>query len=351
MFTSKPLGHIIAWAIFIVYESTMGFFIAPPEDWWEPFLFNIPEITLFYAHLLLLHRYSNGIFANARWSVIVPGTLLLLALFTLTTINMRHVLSDLEQQAHPPGYQQLYIAASIFRGIYMLMLATFLWLTECMIANNKLLAQEQVKVKEQEISMMELERKSLLADNLLYKAQIKPHILFNTLNFVYSQVTVDKKAARSVLLLTDIMRFALDQGDIYGRVPVEEEWEQVQNYITLQRLRFEKEMPISVVFVNRAPNTRIPPLILLTLVENMFVHGNLFDTKHPAQIHMTTEEQGWHLQIANSKRSGTSWNRGHKMGLENARNRLIDHYGKDVLTLTVEQDNLQYRLELKIVYP
>jgi two-component system LytT family sensor kinase len=350
MFTRKTFGHIIAWAIFIAYESAMGFFIAPPQDWWEPFIFNVAEIGLFYAHLLLLRRYSNGIIANARWQYIVPGTMLQLAFFCMVSISLRYAISHWKVMSHPPGHQQLYAAASIFRGIYMIILASFLWLAESIIHNNRLLAREQLKVKEQELAVMRLEQKTLVAENMLYNAQIKPHILFNTLNFIYSQVTINEKASRSVLLLTDIMRFALDKGDKEGRVLAEAEWQQIENYITLQRLRFERDMFISVAFLNRYPATRIPPLILLTLIENMFVHGNLFDPKHPARIHLTTEEGGWRLELDNRKRSGSERVAGHKLGFENARNRLIACYGESAVALHVEQDNFRYRLELNITY-
>lgn len=350
MFTRKTLGHIVAWAIFIVFESTMGFFIAPPQDWWEPFAFNVTEISFFYTHLFLLRKYSDGSIATIKWRFLLPADIGALLLFCVITYGMRLMFSHWEQQPHPPGYESLYTAAAAFRGIYMIILSSFLWLAESIIRNTRLLSIQQLKVKEQEIEVMKLEQDALLAANQLYRAQIKPHILFNTLNFIYSQVNVDPKAGRSVLLLNDIMRFALEEGDKDGLVTVEQEWQQAENCIELQKLRFEKDMFVNTAFVNRAPATKIPPLVILTILENTFVHGNLFDQHHPALLHMATEAKGWRLVSRNKKRSGKSKIPGHKLGIENTHSRLCAHYGNSAVSLTIQEDDLTYRLELIITH-
>lgn len=350
MFTKRNLQHIAAWSLFFGYESMMHFIIFPPDDWWEPFLFLLPEALYFYSYRALMTRFSNGFLERRNWRKLVPFLLLLLLSFCMVTIVMRFLFSYWEQQSHPPGYMKLYIASAVFRGIYLAMLASFLWLAESIIEKNKLLAKEQLKLKEQEIEILQINQKLLMARNELYKAQIKPHILFNTLNFVHNEVADSPKASSSILLLTEILRFALEHDDEQGMVLLEDEWNQVINYVTLQKMRFEKPMQLDIAFMNRKPGMRIPPLILLTLVENMFMHGNLFHIFNPATIQLTTDESGWQIKTTNAKRSGSKDPPGHKIGLNNIRNRLDFKYGAGNVHLQLDDELDSYRVMLSINY-
>lgn len=353
MFTKNHLQHIAAWSLFVAYETMMACIIAPPKDWWESFVFLIPEALFFYGHRAVLKRFPPGAIKNGNWPGILSMAVLLLISFCVVTISMRFLFSYLEHQPHPPGYMRLYIASAFFRGIYLAILSSFLWLAESIISKNKLLAREQLRLKEQEIEMMRIRQDFLIARNELYKAQIKPHILFNTLNFVHNQVAESPKAGESILLLTDIMRFSLEHDDQGGMVTMEDEWRQVINYINLQKMRFEKTMHFDSVFMNRRPCTEVPPLIILTLVENIFMHGNLFDAEKPALVHLTTEEHGWFLKTKNKKRSKGDHSTGHNMGLDNTRSRLEFYYGAENVTINVgqEEDMFCLRLKIKFVEP
>jgi len=348
MFTKRNLQHIAAWMLFFGYESMMAFIISPPKDWWEPFAFLVPEALYFYAHRALLRKLADGFISRGNWGRLVPAVLLLLALFCAVTVGMRFLFSYWEHQLHPSGYLRLYIAAACFRGVYLALLASFLWLAESIISKNKLLAREQLRVKEQEIEMMQVRQNFLIARNELNKARIKPHILFNTLNFVHNQVAESPKASESILLLTDIMRFALESDEQQGMVPMEEEWQQVISYIRLQKMRFEKPMYIDSAFMDRAPGTRVPPLIILTLVENIFMHGNLFDADYPASIQLSAEAQRWSLETRNKKRSKGNGSAGHKMGLDNIRSRLEFHYGPEQVAIDTEEDECMFLLHLQV---
>ncbi len=351
MFTRKTLQHIAAWALFFIYESIMALVIAPPQDWWEPFLFLIPEALYFYGFRHTLQRFSTGYFKTTKWRKLLPLAVSMLLMFAAVTIGMRFLFSHLEQQPHQPGYMKIYVASACFRGIYLSILAFALWLAENIIFKNKLLTQEALRLKEQELEMIQVKSDFVIARNELYKAQIKPHVLFNTLNFVHNQVAESEKASKSILLLTDIMRFALEQDNEGGLVSLEDEWEQVINYIKLQKIRFEKPMYFDSTFMNTQPGTKAPPLVILTLVENIFMHGNLFDANNPALIQLTTDKDSWRLKSQNKKRKNVPDIKGHTMGLDNIKSRLEFHYHPENVTMTVEDNDNSFNLQINVTIP
>ena len=127
--------------------------------------------------------------------------------------------------------------------------------------------EQRQRIREQEKQQIALELNFL-------KAQIHPHFFFNTLNNLYS-LTLHKSdlAPEVVLKLSSLMSYMLyESGAPY--VPLDKEIANLENYIALERLRFGKRLSLSFETEwNPADPIRIPPLILLTFVENSFKHG------------------------------------------------------------------------------
>jgi sensor histidine kinase YesM len=102
-------------------------------------------------------------------------------------------------------------------------------------------------------------QKSQAELNLL-KSQVQPHFLFNALNSIYYRVyKVDPPSAGLIERLADIMRYFVDESP-KDEVPVSTEVAFIENYI----VTFEKAYN---------PDLRIPPMLLMTFVENIFKHG------------------------------------------------------------------------------
>lgn len=125
--------------------------------------------------------------------------------------------------------------------------------------------------QEREKSALALKNKEMQIS--LLKSQINPHFLFNTLNSISTLIHSSKDQARKVITqLSDIFRYALDShaGDM---VKLSVEISFIENYITIQqirfgdRLRFRKEIDPSCL------NIDIPPMILQPLVENSVKYG------------------------------------------------------------------------------
>lgn len=117
------------------------------------------------------------------------------------------------------------------------------------------------------------------------KAQLNPHFLFNSLNTLRALIPRDLAPPREALtLLSDLLRASLTSGHD-TTIPFARELETVDNFLALERLRFEERLHIQRS-VDPATLTRaIPPFLLQTLVENAIKFG------------LNPREQGAHISI------------------------------------------------------
>ena len=115
------------------------------------------------------------------------------------------------------------------------------------------------------------EQKSHAELNLL-KSQVQPHFLFNTLNNIYYEAF--REAPRTALLigrLSDIMRYFVDESP-KEKVVLSTEVKFLENYIALEEIRIRHGVKVSF-HQQYEGNPVLPPMLLMTFVENIFKHG------------------------------------------------------------------------------
>ncbi|WP_133994142.1 sensor histidine kinase [Dinghuibacter silviterrae] len=106
----------------------------------------------------------------------------------------------------------------------------------------------------------------------LLRAQVQPHFLFNTLNNMYYEAFLDSpRTALLIERLSEIMRYFVDQSN-QETVPLATEVQFLDNYIALEKIRISPEPEIGFERHYDA-STPIPPMLLMTFVENIFKHG------------------------------------------------------------------------------
>jgi two-component system LytT family sensor kinase len=122
-------------------------------------------------------------------------------------------------------------------------------------------ATQQLRIQKQEAEL-----------NFL-KAQTNPHFLFNTLNNIYS-LARDKSdlAPESILRLSEILRFMLYE-NTSDYISIEKEIKIINDYIALEKLRYDESLKVNVKFEVEDEKQSLPPLLLMPLVENAFKHG------------------------------------------------------------------------------
>jgi two-component system, LytTR family, sensor kinase len=176
----------------------------------------------------------------------------------------------------------------------------------------------------------ELKKQNLTNELALLRSQINPHFLFNTLNNIHSFVYRDQdKTAYSIIKLSEIMRYMLYETDA-ERVFLEKEITYIENYIELQKLRFKDPSYVNLQIEGNISGKKIPPLLLITLVENAFKHGKKTLNKPGILILLKIQDNSLIFEVTNYITSTSQTKTEHKgFGLQNLEKRLNLIYGTD----------------------
>jgi LytS/YehU family sensor histidine kinase len=180
------------------------------------------------------------------------------------------------------------------------------------------------------------------------KSQTNPHFLFNTLNNIYS-LARDKSdlAPESILRLSGILRFMLyETGGEY--ITIEQELKIINDYIALEKLRYDDSLQINFKFEIDDLKQPFPPLLLIPLVENAFKHGVSETRNHPfIDIYLSSDKKQLEFIVKNSLEE-SSGERPVKenIGLSNIRRQLELLY--KVYELSCVQDERVFTATLKI---
>lgn len=156
------------------------------------------------------------------------------------------------------------------------------------------------------------------------KSQTNPHFLFNTLNNIYS-LARDKSdlAPESILRLSKLLRYMLYETSS-NYIAIEQELKIIQDYIALERLRYDDSLLVNLNNDVEDMKQAIPPLLLIPLVENAFKHGVSETRRQPfVDIHLSVKNRHLLFIVKNSAEafSGETEVRAN-IGLSNLRRQL-----------------------------
>ncbi|MDN3549909.1 sensor histidine kinase [Mucilaginibacter aquaedulcis] len=119
----------------------------------------------------------------------------------------------------------------------------------------------------------ERKQAALEAELSALKAQVHPHFLFNTLNNLYAlSLDGSPKSPQLILGLSDILRYMLYECNA-DEVHLEREIFMMQQYVKLEKVRYEDRIDINFTIKGDLTNKLIAPLLILPFIENAFKHG------------------------------------------------------------------------------
>ena len=195
--------------------------------------------------------------------------------------------------------------------------------------------------------LRKLERQNLEQQLEYLKYQINPHFLMNTLNNIHALVDIDPEQAKETIVeLSKIMRFVLYEGS-KQKVPLRQELIFLDNYIQLMRMRVaDKKVDITVDIPQAIPDREIPPLMMITFVENAFKHGVSYQQHSFIHINIQIIDNQLHFVCSNSKvPQGEDLHGG--LGLQNAKRRLELIYGR-TYHLDIRDEENTYTVNLTL---
>ena len=199
----------------------------------------------------------------------------------------------------------------------------------------------------------DLEKRQLLTELKFLRSQVSPHFFFNTLNNIYA-LTLEKsnKAPEVILKLSEMMRYLL-YATRKRKQDLKSEIDCIQNYIDLERIRFDDTLQIDIGISGDMDNKVIAPMLLVPLIENCFKHGaskNIGDMHIAVDVDVTDEYL--FLKVSNtvpkkdSKSKATTSGGG--IGLSNVKKRLELGYDPEDYELSIfEKDNM-FHVDLKL---
>jgi len=113
------------------------------------------------------------------------------------------------------------------------------------------------------------------AELQLLRSQLNPHFVLNTLHALVGLVRRDPARAESAIeRLGDLLKFGQwvhQSGADF--VPLSREWEFVQSYLELERIRLGERLSVTLAADEGALDVPIPPFALQPLVENAILHA------------------------------------------------------------------------------
>jgi LytS/YehU family sensor histidine kinase len=182
------------------------------------------------------------------------------------------------------------------------------------------------------------------------KSQTNPHFLFNTLNNIYA-LSRDKSdlAPESILRLSKILRYMLyEAGGDY--IALEQELKIINDYIALEKLRYDESLRINFNYDVEEMKQAIPPLLLMPLVENAFKHGVSETRNMPfVDIHLSVNGRKLVLVVRNSTdESGAEKIVKENIGLSNLRRQLELLYREYSLSLQPGTSDFTATLQINL---
>lgn len=197
------------------------------------------------------------------------------------------------------------------------------------------------------LSKQEIEAEKNKAELALYKSQIDPHFLFNTLNAIYGLVVSQSEKTESAFIkFSNIMQYMYSQStsDV---IDIESEINYIRQYVDLQKLRLNHHTTIEFVTEIDDNSVNIPSMLLITFIENAFKYGTSPDIDCKIRITIILENGNLLFETENrimkQKKKDIP-----AIGIKNCRKRLELLY-PDKFSLKNYEDNGSYFVSLNIM--
>lgn len=188
------------------------------------------------------------------------------------------------------------------------------------VEQKRLTDLERIMLK---TSMREAEAKVL-------RSQLNPHFMFNALNSIRALVLEDPiKAQQSVTQLSNLLRNAL-LADRRKTVELREELKTVEDYLELEKVRYEERLTFTIKAEPNVLFWQVPPMMLQTLVENGIKHGvSKMAGGGFLEIEAFQEQSELVILIRNTGHLTGTTSQSGGIGLQNTAERLSILYGKE----------------------
>ncbi len=196
-----------------------------------------------------------------------------------------------------------------------------------------------------ENAQLSIVAKQAQLDNLT--AQLNPHFLFNSLNSIKSLIIENPNTARRAIdLLSDLLRSSLYEKE-EQLISIKEELLLVNDYIELEKMRFEERLEVEISVDSSCEAEKIPPLSIQLLVENAIKHG-IDKRKEGGKVNVSINRKGTMMQIFVVNPGKLEKEKSTGLGLDNLQKRMQIQYKGQAKFSMIEKTNAMVEVELLI---
>ena len=266
VFLSSPLiSALVIAPIYLVFDSHVQTFF---ELWFKAF---IGTLIGWGVQIFLFSYFQKR--GYPKWILVIVMALLILFIIQITKEVIFKVAPSFQSFTGEQTFMiRFLIMASINFIIYLIL--DLIYSREYSI---------RLSEKNAKLQFINLEN-----EYQLLKSQINPHFLFNALNISKSLIkTQPKNAEKYIVQLSEFLRKSLNNQQ--KSISLKMELEHCNQYVDLQKVRFENAFEYLVDIDKEHYNKHLPFFALITLVENAVKH-NSFSEEEPLKISITIKD-------------------------------------------------------------
>lgn len=329
------IANLVFWLMLNTLAATntyrVNLHFERPVEWWTVWFEYLPwwgnwaliaPLIIASTQMINFEQRKWGYFAAKSFGVMLAIlsfywllTILELCLYRDGTITFNAVKTSIDSLLLSPLHMDLLVYFAVFCSGYS-------------FSYYKRLASQKAENEALNRQLIQVELNSL-------KSQLNPHFLFNTLNTIASLIRLDSKS-KAITALTELsmMLRKVLENQKNQFIPVAEEIEFIQSFLSIQKIRFEDKLLIDVNVADDCLPISIPCMLLQPLVENAVQHGTQLESdQNELRLNIVMSEGYLYVSLVN-KIPDKDEHQGFGLGLSNCRARLEKLYG-DSFTLTL----------------
>ena len=308
------------------------------DDYWYSLKSNLVEfpIHIIVVYINVYYLIPKLILRKRYWTYLFSIMSMLAMVYLLRTgLNYVLVTENIWPEAESVGkFMQLnHIVAVVLGELYVI----------GFVSAIKLLIDWSIEKQRNE----DLAKLQLSTELKYLRTQIQPHFFFNTLNNLYAlTLTKSDNAPQLVIKISDMMEYVLYE--VNGtKADLIEEINYINNFIDIARLRFNERIECETDITGDIEDVEVPPLLLLTFIENCFKHGLKDSDKVKVKMSFEVDKDYLEFTLINSFNPESNISNEDGIGIVNTKRRLNLLFANDyVLESSIIDD--MYHLFLKI---
>lgn len=314
------VSQVYGWLIYVVLMGLLNQLNGAEFD--QLLLFNL--LITFILGISISHAYRELIIKK-NWLRFPLVRLIPLVLITSVCLGslffITHTLiSDVLIAQLDYAFDWIDVIRNIINQTVIFMLWSSLYFLFHFVQNYR---KEEIKNLKWQAAKNEIELNKI-------KSQLNPHFIFNSMNSIRALIGEDPNLAKDAITrLSNILRGSL----MLGRkevISLNEEMQLVQDYLLLEKTRFEERLSVNYSIDENTYDWLVPPLMIQTLAENGIKHGiSKLTEGGRIFIRAWVKDDCLSIQILNSGKFDQEHQPDTGFGLANTRQRLQLLYGNE----------------------